>query len=124
MDNRFNLHWQINEIDEGKNIKQFLRETWISKAALTDIKLHGGDILINDQHVTVRHYLQIGEKLTVIFPKEEASSSITNEKIPLKILFEDEYILVVMKPAFVNTISLCEHPTGSLANGLMGYYET
>lgn len=123
MEKRFTLKWKIKEKDAEKNIKRFLQDQQISKSALTDIKLHGGDILINGQHVTVRHCLKIGEELTVIFPKEEASSSLMVESIPLNILFEDEFILVLMKPPFMNTIPSREHPTGSLANGLMGYYE-
>jgi 23S rRNA pseudouridine1911/1915/1917 synthase len=41
----------------------------------------------------------------------------------LDILFEDQYLLVVNKPAGMSTIPSREHPTGSLANALVGYYE-
>lgn len=44
------------------------------------------------------------------------------EDIPLSILYEDEFILVVNKPAKMNTIPSREHPEGSLANALVGYY--
>jgi len=118
---QFQLQWLIDESNE-KTIKQFLSEQKISKTALTDIKFNGGDILINGEHVTVLHRLQLGEVLTVIFPKEEISEQMKPETIPLEIVFEDEYLLVVNKPAGMNTIPSREHPTGSLANALLGYF--
>lgn len=119
----FILEWTIGQEDQGKLIKQFLHEQEISKRALTDIKLHGGDILINGEHVTVRHVLSCGEKLTVQFPFEKPSENVQAEKIPLAIVYEDDYVLIINKPPFMNTIPSREHPTGSLANALMGYYE-
>lgn len=119
----FSLQWKIEQKDHGKLIQQFLHEQEISKRALTDIKLHGGDILINGKHVTVRHQLSCGEKLTVVFPIEKKSESLKAEKIALDIVYEDDYVLVLNKPPFMNTIPSREHPEGSLANALMGYYE-
>jgi len=119
---QFQLQWLIDEHSNEKTIKQFLSEQKISKTALTDIKFNGGDILINGEHVTVLHRLQLGEVLTVIFPKEEISEQMKPETIPLEIVFEDEYLLVVNKPAGMNTIPSREHPTGSLANALLGYF--
>jgi 23S rRNA pseudouridine1911/1915/1917 synthase len=117
------LEWTIGQEDHGKVIKQFLHEREISKRALTDIKLHGGDIRINGEHVTVRHVLSRGEKLTVQFPFEQKSETLEAEKIPLDILYEDADILIINKPPFMNTIPSREHPTGSVANALMGYYD-
>jgi 23S rRNA pseudouridine1911/1915/1917 synthase len=119
----FTLEWGITHSDQGKTIKHFLQEQGISKSSLTDIKLHGGDILINQTHVTVRYVLKAGDLLTVIFPIEEISPTLLAEKIPLNIIYEDDVLLVCNKPAYMNTIPSREHPTGSLANALMGYYD-
>ncbi|WP_368986890.1 RluA family pseudouridine synthase [Caldifermentibacillus hisashii] len=119
----FILEWVITQNDHGKTTRQYLQERGISKTSLTDIKLHGGNILVDGIHVTVRHVLKKGEQLTVIFPVEEPSQTILPEKIPLYIVYEDDYVLVINKPAFINTIPSREHPTGSLVNALMGYYK-
>ena len=119
----FILEWVITENDHGKTTRQYLQERGISKTSLTDIKLLGGNILVDGIHVTVRHVLKKGEQLTVIFPVEEPSQTILPEKIPLYIVYEDDYVLVINKPAFINTIPSREHPTGSLVNALMGYYK-
>jgi len=119
----FILEWVITQNDHGKTTRQYLQERGISKTSLTDIKLHGGNILVDGVHVTVRHILKKGEQLTVVFPIEEPSQTILPEKIPLYIVYEDDYVLVINKPAFINTIPSREHPTGSLVNALMGYYK-
>lgn len=117
----FQLEWNIDENGAGKLIRDFLLEKEISKAALTDIKFAGGKILLNGEEVTVRKCLSEGDRLTISFPLEE--STVEGENIPLSIIYEDPYILVVNKPQQMNTIPSREHPTGSLANGVMGYYE-
>jgi 23S rRNA pseudouridine1911/1915/1917 synthase len=123
MKSGFQLQWEVNKVQAGRIIREFLREEEISRVALTDIKFNGGKILVNDMEVNVRYKLKEGEVLTVIFPPENPSGGAAGEKIPLEILFEDQYLLVVNKPAGMSTIPSREHPTGSLANALVGYYE-
>lgn len=119
----FNLHWVIEEKDADKWIKQFLAEHEISRRALTDIKFNGGNISVNGKEENVRYKLRTGDKLDIVFPPEERSKTLVSENIPLNIVFEDPSILVIDKPPYMSTIPSREHPTGSLANALMGYYE-
>lgn len=119
---RFMLQWVIDTHDAGKMIKEFLKEKSISKTALTDIKFKGGKIAVNGQEVTVRYYLQADDYLTVHFPVEEPSAGLLGEDLPLDILYEDDYLMVVNKSYGMNTIPSREHPIGSLANGLIGYF--
>ncbi|MDM5328287.1 RluA family pseudouridine synthase [Neobacillus sp. CF12] len=123
MKSSFQLQWEVNKLQAGQIIKEFLKKEEISRIALTDIKFGGGKILVNGMEVNVRYMLNEGEVLTVIFPPENPSEGMAGEKIPLEILFEDQFLLVVNKPAGMSTIPSREHPTGSLANALVGYYE-
>ena len=123
MKSGFQLQWEISKLKAGSVIREFLKVEEISRVALTDIKYNGGKILVNDIEVNVRYMLKEGDVLTVIFPPENPSEGAAGEKIPLDILFEDQYLLVVNKPAEMSTIPSREHPTGSLANALVGYYE-
>jgi 23S rRNA pseudouridine1911/1915/1917 synthase len=122
MMNRFFLNWKITENDGGKTIKQYLKEHDVSKASLTDIKFSGGKILVNEQEMNVRYTLNLGDELKLIFPQEEPSAGMIAENIPLDILYEDDYLLVVNKPPYMNTIPSREHPDGSLASALLGHY--
>lgn len=118
----FSLSWVIEEEDTDKWIKQFLAEHDISRRALTDIKFNGGFILVNGKEENVRYKLRNGDALTVVFPPEERSETLIREDIPLNIVFEDSSIIVIDKPPYMSTIPSREHPYGSLANALMGYY--
>ncbi|WP_286231258.1 RluA family pseudouridine synthase [Neobacillus mesonae] len=123
MSSQFQLNWVMDDSNSGLLIKDFLKNEEISRTALTDIKFKGGSILVNGEAVNVRYKLQTGDELTVIFPPETPSEGAKGEDVPLSILFEDEFILVVNKPAEMNTIPSREHPSGSLANALVGYYD-
>lgn len=123
MKNQFFLTWKISEQDAGRTIKEFLKGKEISKAALTDIKFNGGKILVNEEEMNVRYILKMEDFLQVTFPLEVPSEGMLRESIPLEIIYEDEYVLIVNKPPLMNTIPSREHPTGSLANALLGYYE-
>jgi 23S rRNA pseudouridine1911/1915/1917 synthase len=107
--------------------EQILREAladWnISKRTLTAIKYEGGSLLVNGQEKTVRHNLQKGDMVTVIFPPEKVSDGLLLQAGKLEIVYEDEVLLVVNKPAGLVTIPSKEHPTGSLANIVAYYYD-
>ncbi|RDU35592.1 RNA pseudouridine synthase [Neobacillus piezotolerans] len=120
---RFKLKWEAGKSDTGKILREFLKEKEISSTALTDIKFKGGSIGVNGREVTVRYVLSEGDLVSVAFPQEKPADAVRAEDIPLNIVYEDDYLIVVNKPAAMNTIPSREHPSGSLANGLIGYYE-
>ncbi|PGT80686.1 RluA family pseudouridine synthase [Bacillus sp. AFS040349] len=123
MESTFQLEWKITSKDDGKLVLDFVKEKKISKRALTDIKFHGGEILVNDRHVTVRYQLKKDDFLTVIFPKEEKGSGLVADQVPFSIAYEDSHCLVINKPPFVPSIPSRDHVRGTLANGLIHYYE-
>lgn len=123
MPSRFQMKWAIGGSDAGKLLREFFKEKEISRTALTDIKFKGGSIQVNGEEVNVRYRLLFGDEVTVIFPIESPSDGLKGEDIPLTIIYEDEYLLIVNKPAGMNTIPSREHPVGSLANALIGYYQ-
>ncbi|MCZ0756152.1 RluA family pseudouridine synthase [Anoxybacillus sp. J5B_2022] len=120
---RFTLQWTIGEREDGRLVRDFLKEQQISKTALTDIKFHGGAIEVDGKPVTVRHLLRCGETLAVSFPPEERSEDMKPEPLPLEVVYEDEYVLVVNKPPYMATIPSREHRNGTLANALLHHYD-
>ncbi|OMP67184.1 RluA family pseudouridine synthase [Domibacillus epiphyticus] len=117
----FELNWTAGE--DGILLRTFLQEKDISKRALTDIKFTGGFISVNGKEVNVRHILRAGDVVRVVFPQEVPSDGMEAEKIKLDVLFEDEVLIAIGKPAGMNTIPSREHPAGSLAAGLLGLYD-
>jgi len=123
MDRAFHLKWTIRKEEDGMLIFDFVKAKQISKRALTDIKFNGGDILVNFEHVTVRHKVKEGDVLTIIFPEEVRGSGLQADKVPFNIVYEDQHCLVINKPPYVPSIPSREHTKGTLANGLIDYYE-
>ncbi|WP_248561101.1 RluA family pseudouridine synthase [Niallia sp. NCCP-28] len=119
----FKLEWIVGE-KEKMLLRDFLKEKNVSKAALTDIKFKGGKILVNSMEENVRYLLKEHDHVTILFPPEIQSSGLLAEKLPLNILYEDDCLLVVNKEHGMSTIPSREHPRGSLANGLVGYYNS
>ncbi|WP_050614340.1 RluA family pseudouridine synthase [Bacillus testis] len=119
----FQLHWAVSEEWDGVLLRTFLQQKHISKAALVDIKYNGGRIEVNGKEENVRYSLKEGDRVVVSFPREQTSEGLIPEKIPLSIIYEDDYFLILNKPPFMNTIPSREHPRSSMANAIAGYYE-
>lgn len=120
----FSVEWVARKQHDGMLLRDFLRkEKQISKKALADIKFAGGFLFVNKKEVTVRAVLSEGDLVTVVFPCETPSPSLVKENLPLDIVYEDAHFLVVNKPPQMATIPSFEHPTGTLANGILHYYE-
>ncbi|RIW27249.1 RluA family pseudouridine synthase [Bacillus salacetis] len=117
------MEWKISGGESGVDIKTFLNRQHISKRMLTDIKFAGGRIAVNEEEVTVRYSLETGDHLTVQFPPEPKSPNLKPENLDLAVVYEDKDILVVNKPPYMTTIPSREHPDGSLANAITGYYK-
>jgi len=117
----FKLDW-IMEEDREVLLKEFLKEKSISKSALTDIKFKGGKITVNELEQNVRYKVKKGDRISISFPVEKPSAGLVPEEIPLEIIYEDDFLLIVVKPSGMNTIPSREHPAGSLANAIFGYY--
>lgn len=104
-------------------LRDALKNFGISKRTLASVKYGGGQLLVNGSEVTVRHSLERGDVVTVIFPKETNGKGLTAEHGPLEIVFEDEALLIVEKTPGQNTIPSREQPYGSLANLVAGHFE-
>jgi 23S rRNA pseudouridine1911/1915/1917 synthase len=120
----FFIRKNITSAEDGMTVKEYAGELGISKRLLTDIKFGGGDLQINGEHVTVKYVLKEGDLLIVKFPEEQVSETLLAEPVPLDILYEDEHVLVINKQPYVSSIPSREHPSGSIANGIIDHYQT
>ena len=115
------LKYRVSFKDHQSRIDDFAYSQGISQKALKDIKMKG-DILVDGIHQSVRYILSEGETIEFIFPKEE--NNITPVNIPLKIVYEDDYLLVIDKQKDLACIPTRSHPDYTLANALSYYYKT
>lgn len=100
-----------------------LQEVGISRKMLILVKREG-KIEVNGVRRTVHHELQIGDEVDVFFPVETPSAAMVVSDRPLNVLYEDEFLLAVDKPAGIATIPSRLHPSDTLANAVLGYFQT
>ncbi|RUL54277.1 RluA family pseudouridine synthase [Lysinibacillus antri] len=121
MDNRFKLQFKATK--DGELLRNAINQHGISKRGLTSIKFNGGLISVNGIEQNVRYALKKGDEITITFPPEVVSDGLIVEHGNLDIVYEDSTLLILEKPAFMNTIPSREHPTGSVANFISGYFQ-
>jgi 23S rRNA pseudouridine1911/1915/1917 synthase len=94
-------HYRI-EVDKGQGllrIDKFLM-TRIENATRTKIQqaAHAGNILVNGGTVKPNYRVKPADVITIVLPSPPREIEIIPEDIPLDIVFEDEYLMVVNKP--------------------------
>lgn len=116
---RFN--W-IYEKNESLQIKTFLKQQGVSKGLLARVKFHGGKIEVNQEEKNVLYYLSKGEKLALTIPDEQGTEAILVSHEPISIVFEDEHILIIDKPAGVASLPSNIYVKDTMANRVKGYF--
>lgn len=83
-----------------------------------------GCVLVNEKPVKASYKIRPGDEISLVLPTNpEASETVTPEFIPLDIVYEDEHLMVINKPA-----GLVVHPgvgnsSGTLVNGLLYHFQ-
>lgn len=113
--------WTYQE-EASSLLRSFLKRQGISKKLLAKIKFHGGKIFVNDTEQNVLFSLQPHDIVTVVIPDEEPHETLLADDVPIDIVYEDEHLLVVNKPAGIASIPAQYHPNGTMANRVKAYY--
>ena len=111
------------KVSDSKTILQILKEDLsFSSRLITKIK---NNILLNEQIVKTYDTTNVGDILRIDLSFEETSDNIVpNSEIKLKILYEDEWMLIVDKPPFMPVHPSINHYEDSLSNGVKAYFES
>lgn len=117
------ITYTIDSASAGLRIEQYLRRRGYSYQNLTQLKKMRESILINGVWSYMRTAVKNGDILTVHIQEPESSPNIPPVKLPLDIVYEDEDIVVVNKPAGMPVHPSLNNYENSLANGLMYYYQ-
>ena len=112
-------NFTVNETYDNKIIKDFLKSLGLSDRLLFKVKF--GGIFVNGKNVFLDYRVKNGEQIEIIMPKDEPNEYIEPRFVPLKIIYEDNYLIAVHKPSGMLT-----HNTfggnHSLENALAGYF--
>ncbi len=82
-----------------------------------------GNVLVNDKQIKSSYKVKPLDVISVVLPHPPRDTEVYPENIPLNIVYEDDDVLVINKPA-----GLVVHPgynnyTGTLVNGLVYHFQ-
>ncbi|EHH9608139.1 RluA family pseudouridine synthase [Listeria monocytogenes] len=119
------LEWKVETEEDGLLLRTFLKSKHISKQLLTAVKFGAeGKIELNNKEQNVLYHVKVGDKVRLTFPTEQQNERLLAEYTDLDIIFEDDFLLIINKPAGMASIPSQYHPNGSVANFVKGHYET
>lgn len=117
------LTYHITEQDASQSIEQYLKTRGYSSQCIKELKKMQESILIDGRWEYVRYILQPGDTLTVHVQETDISEKIPPVEMALDIVYEDEDIMVINKPADMPIHPSLNNYYNSLANGLAWYFE-
>lgn len=117
------LTYLISEEHAGLRVEQFLKRKGYSAQNLAEIKRMPKSVMVNGIHYYMRQQLEAGDHLEVHICETESSEKIPPTDLPLDIVYEDEDIIVINKPAGMPIHPSMKNYTNSMANALAFYYQ-
>ena len=117
------LTYTITEDFDNKTIEQFLKSQEFPHQAIVQLKKTNEGILRNGIWAYVNEKLSTGDILSLHLIEEPAETSILPIPVELSILYEDEDLLIIDKPANMPIHPSMNHHEGTLANGLLHYFK-
>lgn len=119
-----NLTFHIHTDTENQSIHQFLRKHLeFSQAQIRSLKFRENGITVNGSKCRINYILKNRDILKLTLEEETPDSHIVPLFKPLSILYEDEDVLVVNKPAGILVHPVGGHYGDTLSNMVSAYYQ-
>ena len=115
------LEFFVDSCHESLRLDVFLSENQseFSRSHLKKL-IEQGHASVNNSLAPPKYKLKIGDKIILSIPPP-TSSGIEAEPIPLKIIYEDDEMLAIDKPAGMVVHPAPGHMKGTLVNALLSY---
>jgi 23S rRNA pseudouridine1911/1915/1917 synthase len=85
--------------------------------------IHEGFVKVNEKPIKPNYRVHPDDVITVAFPEPPRDTEVIPENIPLNIVFEDEHLLVVNKPAGMVVHPAYQNWSGTLVNALAWHFK-
>ena len=116
------MRFVVNTSEQGKLLRDYLREIGVSSALLSRLKRDERGILLNGTHVTVRAVVYSGDVLELAIEDAPGASVVVPRDLPVCVIAQTEDYLVVNKAANMPTHPSHGHFEDTLANGLAALF--
>ena len=111
-------------VEKEFNIRQVLREKFgVSARLLTKLKKNKQIFLNGNNNIFLDKQVMSGDIIEFSLDFDEDNSNIFPSEMDLNILYEDDCLIIVNKPAHMPVHPSLNHYTDSLSNGLKFYFD-
>lgn len=121
MNTNTTLTYIIREADTPVSVSAFLLTQGYSSRLLIHLKNTPRSLLVNDTPVFASCLLHAADRLTVTLTEKKDSSQILPVPMRLTVIYEDEHLIVIDKPAGMPVHPSQGHHENTLANGAAYY---
>lgn len=118
------LNYIIKETDINQNINEIISSNFNISSRLKTKLIKMKRIKINNEIIDTRKSANPNDTLTIDLNYDEDNSNVISTKMDLDIIYEDEWFLVVNKPAGIAIHPSLLHYTDSLSNGIKYYFDS
>lgn len=107
--------FEVLPADVGERLDRLVaRRLDLSRSAVRRL-ISGGMLLVNGEETSPSHKVRAGDEIEVQMPEENLGA----EDIVVPVVFEDEHVVVVNKPAGLVVHPGAGNPSGTLVNALL-----
>ena len=118
------LKYIVNKLSNYSNVRQVLKNEFnMSNRLITKLK-QNKLIFLNNKETYLDKSISANDVIKCIIDFNESSDNIISTKMFLKIIYEDDYLLVVDKPFNMAVHPSILHYENSLSNGVKDYFES
>jgi len=114
---------EVTDADDGKQVRTILeRRLGVSRKLLSQVKLTEHGLTVNEQRVYTTAIAKAGDMIRLRMEQEE-SEDILPQPIPIEVVYEDDDLLIVNKPAGMIVHPTHGHYLNTLANGVVHHWK-
>lgn len=117
------IEYKITNPPAGQKVQGFLKQKDYSKQSIRTLKADRKAVFLNGQPARMEQRIQDGDFLTVNIRETENSDQIIPAALPLDIVYEDEDLLVINKPAGMPVHPSKGQRDNTLGNALVWYFQ-
>jgi signal peptidase II len=114
------LSFQVEAADAGQRLDRWLADRLLERSR-TEVQrwIHEGQVQIDGANVRAGQRTEAGQTITVTLPPPPAPSTLDPEAIDLAIIYEDDDLLVIDKPAGMVVHPSPGHESGTLVHAVL-----
>ncbi len=110
------LRFRVPEASDGAELRRFLPLCGLSTEFVRAVKYRGGGFYLDGGPVHTDAVIRAGQLLGLELPPEEGTPTRPQPELPLRVVYEDAFAVVLDKPAGIAVHPTLNYPDGTLAN--------